>query len=253
MDEVEGWARRFWRLSLFAQMTVVVAAAMAAALVLTLIFYSIFFGERLALDLALTAVITSVVGYPLSYIFLKQSRELVRVTEELDQRVKIDDLTGLFNRRAFLAEAHAIIRESGGESAGALLFIDADHFKSVNDAWGHLTGDAVLRELGLAVREGAREGDPAGRLGGEEFALFAAGADREEVERICETIRENTQRIAEKLKLDGVAVTVSIGVSIHREGQDLEDLLRSADKSLYTAKLQGRDRVVYSGRRQVAA
>jgi diguanylate cyclase (GGDEF)-like protein len=245
---------RFGRLPVVLQACLVVLVAMAGADLLTLVFYSIFFADRLLLDLALTTLIVIVVGYPLAHFFLGQNAKLAAMAAELDRATKTDGLTGLANRRSFFNEARHVINK-GDQSigSGAILFIDVDHFKSVNDTFGHAVGDAVLCELASVLRSTISEGDLAARLGGEEFAVLLASAGRGRIFQVAERIRRDTKAIATAIGLGRREVTVSIGVSMYRPGQNLEAVLISADQSLYAAKAQGRDRIVYANRGLAAA
>ncbi|WP_173932111.1 GGDEF domain-containing protein [Chelativorans sp. Marseille-P2723] len=244
--KLSNWIRRFLKLPLFVQCTVIVAIAVLATASLTLAFYYVFFRDRLALDLVLSMVIAVLVGYPLSRVFLKQTAQLIKMTDELERISRIDDLTQLLNRRSFFAATHSeIAGAQGEESAGALLFIDVDYFKALNDTMGHSAGDAVLERFGTALSACLQEGQIAGRLGGEEFAVFLPYMGKEEAGQLCKKIREEISLIPKELGLEDWRLTVSIGVAVQRTGQNLEELLRSADLSLYKAKFQGRDRTVY--------
>jgi diguanylate cyclase (GGDEF)-like protein len=243
--------RRFNGLPIAWQVAAIVAAAVVGSDLLTLLFYSIFFADRLLLDLVLTTVIVVVVATPLAYYFIGQNVRMTRLAADLALANRSDDLTGLLNRKTFMAEAQAMIATEAA-SAGVLLFIDADHFKSVNDTLGHAAGDAVLRELAGILADLTEEGDLAGRLGGEEFAVFLAHATGEDATRLCDSIRARAREIARRLGLRGLTVTVSIGVAVHEGGQSLSELLLRADKNLYAAKIGGRDRAVSAKAGQVA-
>ncbi len=126
---------------------------------------------------------------------------------------------------------------------------DIDHFKNVNDTFGHLTGDAVLAAIAGALSALLREGDLTGRFGGEEFAILLPGTDAAEAHRITERVREKISRIATPVSDgpggdDPLRVTISIGVAALGSSRlDLEELLAAADHALYQAKETGRNRV----------
>lgn len=238
--------RWFGRRTALQQTFMIAAACIIAADIMTLLFYSIFFYDRLLLDLILTTVITVAISFPLGYVFFSQNVRLQRLAAQLDKALSIDDLTGLRNRNTFFKESYERIRQGAGSAcAGSLLFIDADHFKSVNDTYGHAAGDAVLRELGSVILSCTRNSDVVARLGGEEFAVFLAGSDTLEAHRVAEQIREKTRAVGHLAGIPDRTVTVSIGVSVHRSGQCLDDLLLEADRCLYSAKGLGRDCVVH--------
>ena len=245
--EVPGFSgsvlNQFRKCTLFSQTCVIVLAAVIGSETLTLIFYSIFFADRLLLDMLLTAVSVVIVGFPLAYFLLGQQMKLSVMAIELDRAARTDGLTGLANRRAFFQEAKDVIA-LGRPSSDALLFIDVDHFKSINDTFGHAIGDAVLRELAAVIRSSVREGDLVARLGGEEFAVLLVDADRAEAMQVAERIRINAQNVRRAVDTNDRAVTVSMGVCLREPGQDLEDILLKADQGLYAAKRQGRDLII---------
>ncbi|MGH6862279.1 MAG: GGDEF domain-containing protein, partial [Phyllobacterium sp.] len=165
----------------------------------------------------------------------------------LDLASRRDDLTGLFNRNEFYLQAQRQIALCDPDrSAGALLYIDADHFKSINDRYGHAVGDSVLQEIGLLLRSVIGEWDFAARFGGEEFALFLTNADIGKADWLSHKILMGMRKVSEHLRIDDLDVTVSVGISIHAPGQALEEALIAADKCLYAAKNQGRNRIVHA-------
>ncbi|WP_373886806.1 diguanylate cyclase [Duganella sp. BJB1802] len=178
-----------------------------------------------------------------------------RLHDELSVLATTDFLTGLPNRREFmrrLEDEHARLRRDVGGCA-AVLLLDVDHFKRINDEHGHAAGDAVLRQLGAALREGQRQIDVLGRIGGEEFALLLPGTAPAEAAVLAERLR---QRVAQTPmgRGDGaaLAVTVSIGIAALDGGEGGgEAALRRADQALYCAKRGGRNRVALAGEETV--
>lgn len=156
------------------------------------------------------------------------------------QLAETDQLTGTANRRKFLKKLSTAIQraESSGSPLSFILF-DVDHFKAINDTYGHIFGDRVLRELAETVQNCLRSSDLLGRLGGEEFGVILPGADIEEAEGIAERIR---QSIATKEFDELALVSVSIGIAELRPGADSEWLIQAADIALYQAKRNGRNR-----------
>ena len=158
-----------------------------------------------------------------------------------------DALTGLPNRAHVMerfAQALADIRDAG--MAAALIFIDLDHFKDVNDTLGHAAGDELLVHVARRLRNAMRSSDQVARLGGDEFLILVASKDIVgEVERVRQRI---SQAIAQPLSLSGteVRVTPTLGVSLYpRDGLDVETLLRNADLAMYCAKERGRNDMAY--------
>lgn len=245
MAEGKGHFERFRKLPLWLQSLVVTIVAVIGADTLTLGFYGLFFSDRLALDLVLTAIITVIIAYPITWLFLGQSAQVSRLAEELREVSQTDHLTRLANRREFMVSVGAMLAESQSlEGAGVLLFIDADHFKRINDTYGHGVGDEVLIGLGAIIRDSVRQSDVAARIGGEEFAVFLHNAESAVAHAVAERIRMQAHHISRTMDLEEAGVTVSIGIARHRKGQGLEDVLRAADRSLYVAKKNGRDRIV---------
>jgi len=170
--------------------------------------------------------------------------ELARLTNQWAQQALQDPLTGLGNRRAlerWLAEQQP--RVERGEPM-SLLLLDLDHFKQINDGFGHDTGDEVLRRVADLIRRHCRSGDLAARYGGEEFLLALAGVPPAEAVRVAERLRESVAGHGWPGLKPGLAVTVSIGVTHAAETADSAGLLTLADRRLYSAKIEGRNRVV---------
>jgi diguanylate cyclase (GGDEF)-like protein len=157
-----------------------------------------------------------------------------------------DPLTGLDNRRAALARLQVECkRVARGHAAPAVLSLDLDHFKRINDRWGHATGDRVLIAVAAAMRSELRAIDVAARYGGEEFLALLPETDGEAALQVAERVRA---RIAsQRIVLDDgsqVSVTASLGVAELRPGESGESVLMRADNALYRAKSEGRDRCV---------
>lgn len=170
----------------------------------------------------------------------------VRLHEVAQQASITDELTGLWNHRYFRQRAEEEVERAsrfGHELALALL--DIDRFKDVNDRFGHPAGDAVLFEVSRRVTEQVREVDTVARYGGEEIVLVLPETDLDGAHRTAERVRDMVS--ASSIEADGhdLTVTVSIGVAVYpRHGGTVEDLVRQADRALYSAKAAGRDRVM---------
>lgn len=161
-----------------------------------------------------------------------------------------DPLTGLPNRRGFLARALpsiAVMRRNGGDCA--LVMLDLDRFKAINDSFGHPAGDAVLRGVAAVIAEAVRDADVVGRLGGEEFALLLPGADTAAAALAAERLRGLVA--AGVSHPGGERVTLSAGVATLGTEEDpataLDSALAAADRALYAAKRAGRDQVRVDG------
>lgn len=198
----------------------------------------------------LSAVVLPVMlGAPLIGYIRFRLREMAQRNAELRYAASHDGLTRLLNRGAFThrvrAELDEIAASEGGR--GALLIIDADHFKQVNDRYGHAMGDQALCRIAEHLRSVTRAGDVIGRLGGEEFGLFLPGAGMLSAEATAERLRHAT----ETMPLMGrngepVALSISVGGLFFRNAISFETLFRRTDAKLYEAKANGRNRVEFT-------
>lgn len=147
------------------------------------------------------------------------------------------------NRRSFDALARARLEQDRNRDTGtAFIMIDVDHFKNINDRYGHETGDAVLKEVSDAIRGNFRSTDLVCRWGGEEYLAYLPGA----VLRIALQLAERLRTQVEHTELvHGVTVTISAGIALLQQDDTLEDVIRRADEMLYQAKRSGRNRVCY--------
>lgn len=164
---------------------------------------------------------------------------------QLERQALSDVLTGLPNRRAFAAEAtQAMARAARNGAALTVGVADVDHFKKINDRYGHLAGDTVLCAVAQALRDSGRVTDLAARLGGEEFGLLLPDASLEQAAGIAERMRAAIATLHPAAP-DGSLIKVTISIGLARLGADgtLDAALSEADKALYRAKRQGRDRV----------
>ncbi|GAA2438811.1 GGDEF domain-containing protein [Actinomadura vinacea] len=165
--------------------------------------------------------------------------------QQLQAAARTDAKTGLLNAAAWQREADTeLARTQRTHDPLALLLIDIDHFKRVNDTHGHLVGDQVLVGVANTLCGQLRDYDVVGRFGGEEFVVLLPGADTVEACRVAERLRGRVRRLAVPAEEGTVGVTISVGVALFRmHGQDLIELLAAADLALYRAKQSGRDRV----------
>jgi two-component system cell cycle response regulator len=176
---------------------------------------------------------------------LTLQNELIQAREALRFQATHDDLTGLWSRGATLHLLNGELdRGLRSRTPTGILMIDLDHFKSVNDTYGHLTGDAVLKECGRRINHAVRKYDLVGRYGGEEFLAVLSNCTTEDLEKIAERARYAIAEKSISTVTADVSLTVSIGgVTASSDPSDLE-LLSAADAALYEAKRAGRNRVV---------
>lgn len=178
---------------------------------------------------------------------------LRRSEQELRRLAMTDALTGAFNRRAFMAEAAAEVDRAGRYGHPLTLqMLDIDHFKKINDTYGHAAGDEALKMFTATVQGLLRASDRLGRLGGEEFALLLPETDREGAMLLAERLRQALSEIEVSSEGRSFSFTTSIGVAARRDDEGPEDTLKRADAALYEAKEGGRNRVVEAGEDRAA-
>lgn len=175
--------------------------------------------------------------------------ESTRLQQKLERLSRFDELTGLINRREGLAAATRLHNQCQREhSSYAILLLDIDHFKKVNDNYGHACGDKVLQSIASVLIESLRSYDICCRWGGEEFVICLANIDLNGAQDIAERIRLDCQNNRLQLKAAAnVGITMSIGITMHQgdsaQHQELHQLLEKADKALYQAKAAGRNQI----------
>jgi diguanylate cyclase (GGDEF)-like protein len=173
------------------------------------------------------------------------SLELVWQFAEVDKRARTDPLTGLWNRHHFGEQLQRTLNEADRYGTPvSLVLVDIDHFKRVNDTWGHEAGDSVLKQVARILQDGVRSVDICVRYGGEEIALLLAQTDSEHAVEVAERLR--TRICAQPIRhgLADIAITASFGVATYPETVKVRDqLFPASDKALYIAKHEGRNRV----------
>ncbi|MFB9951293.1 GGDEF domain-containing protein [Rhizobium puerariae] len=228
-----------------------------ASLALSFAFVPMMGGQVAGAGLVMTIVCPLAISIPASALHFWQAerirraeavasealRKLAIAYEELRLQSRRDSLTGLLNRGAFLEELGTFSRQG---VTGALIFLDLDHFKSINDRHGHAIGDEVLRQTGQILAAYQGQFDIAGRLGGEEFALFQGSLTVNAMLRRCKELRELIERMDLQPAGTEVPVSASMGAIHCGTGFDPTDCLKAADINLYEAKALGRNRVVSS-------
>ena len=165
--------------------------------------------------------------------------------DEIYRLTTIDGLTQVFNRRYFEdAIERELSRSRRYTRPLSLVLLDIDHFKKINDSYGHLAGDAVLKEVALTIRGKTRREDVFARFGGEEFALLLPEVDHKGAAQLAEKARKLVEKHAFSFDGETIPVTVTAGVAtVQKKNEDPNELIRRADEKLYEAKSSGRNRV----------
>ena len=173
-------------------------------------------------------------------------------TNNLRESSEKDPLTGLNNRAAFEQSMQALIPRAQAEGRPLTLVVaDIDHFKQVNDIWGHQSGDRAISSFGELIQQMVRGCDTAGRIGGEEFCIAVWNCENEPGSRLADRIRKAFANLEHDGLNSDIRITASFGVATARDGENYERLFARADEALYRAKSNGRDRVENAERRRV--
>ena len=204
--------------------------------------FLIWIGYTLALG---AAVLISGKVAGLRTALTSRTRELEETLERLHEIAMRDDLTGLYNRRQlmeYLGRQKALAdRATLGFTLG---YVDLDHFKRVNDKFGHTRGDEVLKEFAEIAMKVVREEDFVARIGGEEFVMVLINASPKDAEMVANRLRRQTQAMTIDASDLSFSVTASVGIAMYVAGEEIEHLLDRADAAMYQAKSQGRNRVI---------
>ena len=183
----------------------------------------------------------------------KNNNALQRALDKISEMATRDELTGSHNRR-YLMEFLA--REKAGcdraKSVFSLAVIDLDYFKRINDSYGHIAGDDVLKQVVKLIQRHVRTTDCFARFGGEEFALVYTLTELEEAQQSAERLRQEVSTTAMACDAFTIYTSVSIGIAEYRPGENITELMRRADQAMYIAKSGGRDRVIAMSRDQLS-
>jgi len=233
------WAR-VWRRTA----AILVASTLASWVISNLVMMALQQGMN-GVGTILALGMPTLLGGPILFFLQVKSAQLRVANGRLEALASTDWLTNCLNRRAFTYEVGTSLRNTGGK--GALLVIDADHFKTINDRFGHERGDEVLQMIAGAIRKSVRDDDLVGRLGGEEFGVFLKDAGFEVTGRAAERIRAAVNTLF--VTSDGLAqrLSISIGGAVCAGNTSFSELFRVADRRLYGAKHAGRNRVELGG------
>lgn len=231
---------RIWRFT-----GLLTVASTVVSVVLTNLFMETFSAGLNVPGLMISVLMPLTLGTPMMFYLTLRREQLRHANRQLELLATIDGLTDCFNRRAFTSVVSRDLdrRVARDVQGGALLIVDADEFKTVNDRFGHQQGDEALRLIANAIRMSVRINDVVGRMGGEEFGIYLAGANLTLADEVAERIRHTISQL--QFTPDGhpCPLSVSIGGAAFSRHQGFTELYRLADQRLYEAKNAGRDRV----------
>jgi diguanylate cyclase (GGDEF)-like protein len=197
--------------------------------------------QELWMDVAMPIIL----AVPLLLLLSLKMRALAMAHADLQVVASTDSLTAVLNRGAFTMLVDAYLSEvREQEKSGALLIVDADHFKDINDQLGHDRGDEALKVIARSIKGMVRNADLVGRVGGEEFGVFLPGSDPRRAEAVAERIRKAIADVDFRADGQQRQLSVSVGAAIFHGDVNYQDLFHLADQQLYRAKQAGRNRVV---------
>ena len=242
-------------MSIFFKSFLVGTGALAAAISLILISVPLF-GDKLEISMFINGIIGCYsIGSPVAYYCMKQTakykgalareeklhEQLLDAHQQLKTRSRLDTMTGMLNRESFLSDLESE-KERNPDHTSSVVLLDVDHFKRVNDTWGHQAGDQALILVAQTILDVVGPITLAGRIGGEEFGIFLPGDDGSEAISLAEAIRIAVERIRffPSPNLEE-ALSISIGVACASNRIPTADAFRRADSMLYQAKADGRN------------
>jgi diguanylate cyclase len=236
-------ARHVWLSTL---LTTSISVAVPLAVVVLALGPSVLY--RMPAILAITGLIPLFIAFPISLFAFNIVKAVNQTMEALDGLIKYDGLTGLIGRTHFLR----MIKEQR-KNAGFLALLDADHFKRINDTYGHEAGDHALKHMADTFIQVFGKHGFVGRMGGEEFAAYLPGLSKEQAHLLTAEVGMLLRNCGFAYNGVQIAPTVSIGLVSDRNNEPATSLFRRADRCLYMAKAKGRDRTVFETELDVVA
>ena len=169
-----------------------------------------------------------------------------KLVENLQKAAIFDDLTGCYNKKEIEVLLEKFLKEALRYSTPlSIIMLDIDHFKKVNDTYGHLAGDFILKEIANVIKKSIRSSDACGRFGGEEFIILLPNTKLSGAMKLAERIRKNIENYEFVFRNKKIPITVSIGITSASKNDSVFSLIQRADEALYEAKNKGRNRIEY--------
>ena len=218
----------------------------AAAGIVDILFHPLFLIASIPLVLLPTGLLGGV-GAGVARVLLEKNEKL----QELVNSAESDPLSGLANRRSFIRalekELQRVRRASKEAGTLGLVFIDIDHFKKINDTYGHAAGDEVICQLSRFLEQSCRPYDTVARWGGEEFVLLTPQTTADQAQRFGDRIRKGVEELKLRYDYQFIHYTISLGIATYESNEEsLDEFLQRADEMLYRSKESGRNRVSFS-------
>ncbi len=199
------------------------------------------FSSEILFNLIIGTTENYLIFFLVSYFIIKNAKLL----KEVQELTLVDQLTGAYNRRYFdLYMAKAVVISERAELPIHLILLDIDHFKPLNDTYGHVFGDEVLKKVTEVIKANSRASDDLVRVGGEEFAILVPETRTEDCLKIAERVRQAVEETDISYKDKKANITISLGVTRYQKGTSVGRLYEQADKALYQAKANGRNQIV---------
>lgn len=224
------------------------------AVVFSYIFYSLlslYLAEETSLAGVVSTIILPTIIAPIAILYaIKMQKHFAVLEDQMQEVISFDSLTKLHTRRAFFETTKTLFDVIKREKKYfSVIYLDIDHFKNINDTYGHFCGDEVLKELGTLINQTKRTSDIAARIGGEEFAFFLSYTSLEECMIFCNKLQQNIAQTTIDFQGKQVCISVSMGVVYysflkHKSVVDLDTVYLRADEALYEAKRTGRNKIV---------
>lgn len=244
-SKILGISPRGWR-SLALWTSAGTAGCVAFSVIFNMIVFRDLDGAAYARGIAVAIALPILLAGPLFFFLTLKLRELARLNHQLRDMATKDHVTGLLNRRALIARIQGGPAGQNGDAGQSNLFlvIDADRFKSINDTYGHASGDVALRLIASALSGSVRAYDSVGRIGGEEFGLFLPNVTAEDATYVADRLRRAVASLEFRPLRERHDLSVSIGGVVCSGTMPFNDLFKIADANLYCAKAQGRNRCI---------
>lgn len=201
--------------------------------------------ERMSDYLLIGAIVPSIVAPLVSFLLLKQILKINELEKKTRYLASIDSVTGLYNHRAFYESALITIQKAKLESENFhVLLADIDGFKQVNDTFGHLAGDLALKHIGSIITQALRDGDIAGRVGGDEFMICLPNTSRDAALKVGDRILKEVRQSDLIYDAKKINLSLSFGLSsIDDSAMAIDSIIKTADQALYRAKKLGKNRI----------